>query len=341
MSGALRSYKGIAKPRMNPDIRTQIIAFAMQGMQKTKIAEKVQCSRGCVHYTLAKFKRTGKVTDLPSPNRKSVIKKEQLDKLIARCRQYSYASARELRDKEKLTCSISTVKRILKKYNLSGYRAVIKQKLSESHMQKRVEFANQMIADDWKNVIFSDEKTMQNYYNSRPYVRRPRGQAYNERYVIRMDKTRKFKINMWGYITPTNYQLFKLPDKHDSESYVEVLKKSKIPELAKEKKFMQDNARIHTSKLSKEYLDENKIDILDWPARSPDLNPIENVWAQMQKLVYKLISLRGPPKSKDQLFLLCKYSFDESCKKYLSALYASMPKRVQQVIKLNGKTTKY
>ena len=119
------SPKGISKPGMTPDIRAQIILMAMQGMKKTKIAEKVGCSRGTVHYTLTKFKRTGKVTDLPSPNGKSVFKKEQIDKLIARCQQYSYASARELRDKEKLICSVSTVKRVLKKFDLCGYRAVI------------------------------------------------------------------------------------------------------------------------------------------------------------------------------------------------------------------------
>ena len=169
MAGFKKSYKGISKPLMTPDLRTQIIVMALKGVKKSKIAEKVGCSRGCVHYTLAKFKRTGKVTDLPSPNGKNVLKPEQIEKLVARCKQYSYASARELRDKEKLTCSVSTVKRILKKYNLSGYRALIKQKLSKVYMAARVKFANEMIADDWKNIIFSDEKSMQNYYNARPY----------------------------------------------------------------------------------------------------------------------------------------------------------------------------
>ena len=249
-----RSSKGFAKPRMSLDVRAQILALAIQGMKKKKIAEKLRCSRGCVHYTLNKFKRTGKVSDLPSPNRKSVLSQVQINRIVERSKQYSFASAREIRDKEKLTCSVSTVKRVLKKYDLNGYRVVIRQLLSETHMAERVRFAQGMLGKEWNNIIFSDEKTLQNYYNARPYVRRPREQAFNERYIIRLDKTRKFKINLWGYITPTDYGLYQLPDKHDS--YVKVLEKAKIPNIAKNKKFIQDNARIHTSKLTSAYLEK-------------------------------------------------------------------------------------
>ena len=341
MAGPKRSSRGVSKPRMSPDVRAQIIAFAIQGMKKKKIAEKVGCSRGCVHYTLNKFKRTGKVIDLPSPNGKSVLSQVQVNKIVERSKQYSFASAREIRDKEKLSCSVSTVKRVLKKYDLNGYRAVTRQLLSATHMAERVKFAQGMLGKDWKNIIFSDEKSMQNYYNARPYVRRPRGQAFNERYIIRMDKTRKFKLNLWGYITPTDFKLYQIPDKHDSESYVEVLEKAKIPSIAEKKKFMQDNARIHTSKLTTGYLEKSKVELLPWPARSPDLNPIENVWAEMQKSVYRQILLKSPPKTRDQLFLMCKLGFETACKKNLVALYNSMPNRVQKVIELKGKTTKY
>ena len=41
------------------------------------------------------------------------------------------------------------------------------------------------------------------------------------------------------------------------------------------------------------YLKENNIDVLPWPARSPDLNPIENIWAYMDRkmISYQITSI--------------------------------------------------
>lgn len=52
--------------------------------------------------------------------------------------------------------------------------------------------------------------------------------------------------------------------------------------------FMQDNAPIYTSRLARDWLEENGIDVLDWPPYSPDWNSIKHLWFRLKKGVYNL-----------------------------------------------------
>ncbi|KAI3369321.1 hypothetical protein L3Q82_007572 [Scortum barcoo] len=50
---------------------------------------------------------------------------------------------------------------------------------------------------------------------------------------------------------------------------------------------MQDNARPHVAGVCQQFLQDKGIDAIDWPARSPDLNPIEHIWDIMSRSIHQ------------------------------------------------------
>ena len=74
------------------------------------------------------------------------------------------------------------------------------------------------------------------------------------------------------------------------ENYVVILKQHLKTSVSKLKLgriwvFQMDNDPKHTSKVVAKWLKDNKVKVLEWPAQIPDLNPIENLWAELKKHV--------------------------------------------------------
>ena len=50
--------------------------------------------------------------------------------------------------------------------------------------------------------------------------------------------------------------------------------------------FMDDNSRPHRAHVVNDFLQDNDIARLEWPAYSPDMNPIKHVWDRLKRAVY-------------------------------------------------------
>ena len=97
----------------------------------------------------------------------------------------------------------------------------------------------------------------------------------------------------------------------------------------------QDNDPKHSSKLCKNYLGKKQsagiLSIMEWPAQSPDLNPIELLWEQLDRMVRKKC-----PSSQSNLWEVLQEAWGEISSDYLNKLTTRMPKVCKAVIAANG-----
>ena len=91
--------------------------------------------------------------------------------------------------------------------------------------------------------------------------------------------------------------------------------------------------RPHKAKLVSDYYDENHVEVLDWPPQSPDLNPIEQVWAVMKQNLYTQDSFPSNRRDLIERFLTIWDNLELGLFENLSD---SIPERLEKVIKNKG-----
>ena len=101
---------------------------------------------------------------------------------------------------------------------------------------------------------------------------------------------------------------------------------------------MDNNARPHRAYITIQYIEDATIVRMDWPARSPDLNPIEHAWDMLQKV----FSARPVwPTTVPQLRTALQEEWARLPQQQLSRLISSMWRQCQTVIDAHGHHARY
>jgi hypothetical protein len=335
--------------KINNNIKNNIRSLAEKGWSLKKISVQLKIPRSTVAWHRKKMNIKSK--DLGGRPKLLTERDENfcLKQITTGKSKTVVDLSKELNRRFKISASTDTISRALKNKGMKSGEKKKKPLLSQKNIKARLDFARShqnWTKDDWGRVIFSDE-TKINRFNSdgRTWFWSRDPNTLNESSVQQTVKHGGGGLMMWGCMCSQGVgYATKIDNTMDQHLYKEILEDELLETIEyyklEQKKiiFQHDNDPKHTAKSIKAWLKEQEFKTMIWPAQSPDLNPIEHLWAHVKRM---LNQYQTPPKGINELWERIQDVWNKIDAQTCSNLINSMPSRIQSVLRAKGKWTKY
>jgi len=340
--------------KLTPIEQGMVVESIKRGDSFRSVGRRFGIHKNTVKQLYDKFLRTGAIKrEIGSGKPKiwSLTDATALKNHVLTSRQGTVAEAHSVMQ---LRVSRRTAQRMM---NSTGYRAMKKTKkpaLDESHVKKRLDYAlkhRDWTVEDWKKVLWTDETKVnlagsdgvQYYWDRQSH----KSKVIPERGI---KKTKKFGgggVMIWscfgwdgvGWAT-------RIEGNINGKMYLAILKDEMVKsiahcipeELETDWILMHDGAKCHKALDVTTWLEDKDIPILDHPPQSPDLNPIENLWALVKAKIY---AKKSSFETKEELFQTFAKEYYSTSVQLCRKLISSMSNRISAVIEAEGHYIKY
>jgi transposase len=250
-----------------------------------------------------------------------------------------------------------TVKRALEEKRYYKCKACHKPFISREHQRARKQYAKEHLEwtrEQWRDMVFTDECSIHTGLRATSFVVRCKGERYHPDCCAFTFRSGRVSTTVWGAIAygwKSELVFLKSTGKKGGVTKVDYFEQAfesqivpafdGLRELGRNPMLMEDNAGIHGTQDKENmtrYKQSRGVPTSWWPACSPDLNPIENVWRIMKQ---RLRQLKRSPQTFEALKPALTKIWDEMDPDEWGKYIDEMPDRIRECYRVNGLCTKY
>ena len=316
--------------------RSAIVTLHRGGWTQRDIAHSLHCSENTVALWVNRWEEDRSVTDRERSGRPRCTSDDTDQDIMLHSDAHPSDNPKDIVRELELDVSARTVRRRLNEIDLHS----CVQRAEHENVRARLSFAegySQWTEDKWACVLFSDETHFYLGHHGREYVQRPPGAALDPKYTRKDNEQLKGKVSLWGCICAEGLGHAELyVDTLDAHRYQTILGLNLVSSAHQfwpkgQWWFQQDNWTVHTAGTSRDWFHNHGVDLIDWPAWSPDLNPIEELWSDLKRRVYG-----RHPRAMEELERYITEEWAATDLDFIARICRNMPHRLQQVIANNG-----
>ena len=343
-----------ARVRHSLSLENCVMAVTLmeEGRSQRYIADRLGVTQSAVSYVLKRYRENRDHQRRPGQGRRRVTNAVQDRYMVQQVLRNRTLTAPELQNVVRRTYGIqissNTIRRRLRGRNLTPRIPARGPRLTAEHRRNRLQFARMHVnwePADWSRVLFSDETRFSLYHSDRRVrvYRRP-GERYAQCNFVENIRHGGGSVMFWGGVSlggRTELVALREGNVNAVRYIADILEPHVVPyaeNFGADFIFMQDNARPHTAQITQNFLRHENIETMNWPANSPDLNPIENLWDMMGR---RFRALPNPPANLDELTVAISEIWNDIDQADMRTLILSMRRRCEAVIQARGGNTRY